>query len=68
MAGCSSCGKNRATKAARSKVDIMSQYKYLNDQQLKARLAVYKKRYCQGCDKKEQCGYEMYVKCKKNTQ
>jgi len=65
--GCRSCGKRRASQANQSKVDIMSQHKYLNDRQLKARLEVYKKRYCQGCKRKEKCGYEMYVRCKKNT-
>jgi len=66
--GCTSCGKRRATQANRSKVDIMNQHKYLNDRQLKARLEVYKKRYCQGCKKKEKCNYEMYVKCKKSME
>ena len=64
--GCSGCGKRNARKAAKSKIDIMTEYKYLNDRQLKARLEVYKKQHCQGCNKKEKCDYERYVSCKKN--
>lgn len=46
----------------------MEQYKYLNNRQLKARLEVYKKRYCKECENKSVCDYEMYVKCKKNKE
>jgi len=60
--GCSGCGKRRA---ARTSGNIMEQYKYLNDRQLKARLEIFKKRNCQKCEKKERCDYEMYVACKK---
>jgi len=61
--GCSGCGKKNA---ARSNSNIMEQHKYLNDRQLRARLEVYKRQYCQNCEKKATCDYENYVKCKKN--
>jgi hypothetical protein len=61
--GCKGCGKRRAAKSSKN---IMEQYKYMNDRQLKARLEVYKKRHCADCDKKDKCNYEMYVACQKN--
>ena len=68
--GCSGCGKKRAARAARAVIDektgVMGGYKYLNDKQIKARLEVYKKRYCSDCKKRYDCNYEMYVKCKEN--
>lgn len=42
----------------------MGGYKYLTDVQIKARLEVYKKRNCSGCEKRYECDYSMYVKCK----
>lgn len=66
--GCSGCRKRNARKADQSKRDIMTEYKYLNDRQLKARLEVYKKRYCKGCKDIEKCNYEQYVKCQKTKE
>lgn len=63
--GCSGCKKRN--KAKRSG-NIMEQYKYLNDRQLKARLEIYKKKYCKNCPKKDKCNYEMYVNCKKKSE
>lgn len=65
---CSGCGRKR--QAARRAVqksgdEVMGGYKYLNDRQIKARLEVYKKKYCKGCDKRYECDYPMYVGCKK---
>jgi len=61
--GCSGCGKRRPKK---SNKNIMEEYKYLNDRQLKARLEIYKKQNCQKCERKESCNYETYVNCQKN--
>lgn len=66
--GCSGCGKRRARKAGQSKINIMTEYKYLNDRQLKVRLEVYKKKYCKGCKDKEKCNYERYVSCVKTKE
>ena len=62
---CRGCGKRQVSKKI-TKDDIMGGYKYLTDRQIKARLEVYKRRYCSDCDKRYECDYEMYVKCKKN--
>ncbi len=62
---CKGCGKRQMTRKI-VKNGIMGGYKYLTDRQIKARLEVYKKRYCSDCDKRYECDYEMYVKCKKN--
>lgn len=67
---CGGCGKRRATREAVNrditKDEVMGGYKYLTDRQIKARLEVYKKRYCPNCDQRYECGYEMYANCKKN--
>lgn len=63
--GCSGCKKKNA---ARRSGNIMEQYKYLNDRQLKARLEIYKKKYCKNCQKKDKCNYEMYANCKKKAE
>ena len=68
---CGGCGKRRAAAtAAAGKItekDLMGGYKYLTDRQIKARLEIYKKRYCPNCDNRYKCDYEMYMKCKKNN-
>jgi len=66
---CSGCGRKRqaARRAAQKSGDeVMGGYKYLNDRQIKARLEVYKKKYCKGCNKRYECDYQSYVECKKN--
>jgi hypothetical protein len=67
------CGGCRAKAARRSanrniteKDGVMGGYKYLNDRQIKARLEIYKRKYCQDCDERFKCDYSMYVGCKKN--
>ncbi len=72
---CSGCGKRRAAKQVAKRTDskavekdeVMGGYGYLTDSQIKARLEVYKKKYCPNCEKRYECGYEMYSKCKKNN-
>lgn len=65
---CGGCSKRRAARqVARSanKDDVMGGYGHLTDRQIKARLEVYKRRYCTNCDKRYECDYKMYVECKK---
>lgn len=66
---CGACGKRRAAaKAARQSkedADIMGGYANLTDRQIKARLEVYKRRYCKECAKRYDCNYETYVNCRK---
>ncbi len=70
---CSGCGKRNAAKQAARKAaknaqndEVMGGYGHLTDSQIKARLEVYKKKYCSNCEKRYECDYEMYSKCKKN--
>ena len=67
---CGGCGKRRAARQVATqnvnKGDVMGGFGHLTDRQIKARLEVYKKRYCPNCDKRYQCDYKMYVECKKN--
>lgn len=60
---CGSCKSRR--RALHNKYDVMGGYKYLTDRQIRARLEVYKKRYCSDCENRYKCNYEMHVNCKK---
>ena len=62
--GCN-CGKTKGN-LVRDPQDIMGGYKYLNDRQIKARIEVYKKKYCKDCNRRYECGYSSYIECKKN--
>lgn len=59
---CSGCGKKHVQRPD----DVMGGYKHLPDRQIRARLEVYKKKYCKDCDKIDKCDYSVYVNCKKN--
>ena len=65
---CGGCAKRRAVQAAAKKAaaekDLMGGYSNLTDLQIKARLEVYKRRYCKTCNKRYECDYPMYVECK----
>jgi len=67
---CGGCSKKRAARQVATKDvkkdDVMGGFGHLTDRQIKARLEVYKKRYCPTCDKRYECDYKMYVECKKN--
>lgn len=67
---CGGCGKRRAARQVATKNikkdDVMGGFGYLTDRQIKARLEVYKKRYCPDCSKRYECDYSSYVECKKN--
>ena len=71
--GCGGCSKRReARDSARSALRspqagedvVMGGYKYLPDRQIRARLEVYKKRYCPSCETRYECTYAVYVVCK----
>ena len=63
---CGGCGRKRAVRHAKpdSPEYLMGGYKYLTDRQIRARLEVYKKNNCKSCDKRYECDYGMFVKCK----
>lgn len=65
---CGGCGKRREVRAVNKSItkdDVMGGYKYLTDRQIKARLEIYKKRYCKDCPKRYECDYPSYISCKK---
>jgi len=63
---CGGCGRRRAVRnaPAGSPESLMGGYKYLTARQLRARLEVYKKNNCGGCEKRYQCDYGMFTACK----
>jgi hypothetical protein len=67
---CGGCAKRRAVKAATRKLreeqDLMGGYANLTDRQIKARLEIYKRRYCKDCTTRYECDYKTYVSCKKS--
>ena len=64
---CGGCGAKRVVQNAdpESPDYLKGGYKYLSDGQIRARLEVYKRRYCGQCDNKYKCDYTMYLECKK---
>jgi len=70
---CGGCAKRRAVRtAARSAAhqtkndyDLMGGYANLNDKQIKARLEVYKKRFCPQCSERYTCDFVRYMECRK---
>jgi len=64
---CRGCSKRKKVNAEVVKRnEVMGGYGHLTDRQIKARLEVYKKKYCKDCDKRYECDYVSYVACKKN--
>lgn len=63
---CGGCVKRRMTRAVSKEAGVMGGYAHLTNRQIKARLEVYKKRYCTNCDTRYECDYKKYVECKKN--
>jgi len=63
--GC--CGKSRRKPKPRSRerYDVMGGYGTLPRHQIRARLEVFKKKYCQECEKRYECDYKMYQECQK---
>jgi hypothetical protein len=69
---CGGCSKRRAARARAAVAqtddplrDLTGGYANLNDQQLKARLEVYKKRFCRQCRERYTCDFARYMQCKK---
>lgn len=69
---CGGCAKRRAARAAARRVkedtDLTGGYANLTDRQIKARLEVYKRRYCADCTKRYECDYKNYLECRKSAQ
>lgn len=67
---CGGCGRRRAAdrtkKQAAEDYDLMGGYANLTNQQIKARLEVYKRKYCRECSDRYECDYTRYLDCKKN--
>jgi hypothetical protein len=53
------------TSVSRDRYDVMGGYRYLQPHQVRARLEVYKKKYCKSCEKRYDCDYKMYESCRK---
>jgi len=68
---CGGCAKRRAdmaaTKKSSAESDLMGGYANLNDNQIKARLDAYKRRYCRECVKRYECDFTSYTECKKEV-
>ena len=64
---CRGCGKRKMVDPDTvNKNKLFGGYGHLTDRQIRARLEVYKKKYCKDCDKRYECDYKMYLNCKKN--
>ena len=68
---CGGCSKRRSNQVAvaqkKEDFDIMGGYGDLPDVQIKARLEVYKRRYCKQCEKRYECDFKMYLDCRKSN-
>lgn len=69
---CGGCSKRSAARKTRQiareaseRSDLFGGYSSLSDGQIKARLELYKKRYCKQCNERYTCNYERYLECKK---
>lgn len=67
---CGGCAKRRATarrSANQNKedYDIMGGYANLNDKQIRARLEVYKRKFCSTCNERYTCDFQRYTECRK---
>ena len=48
--------------------DVMGGYKYLKPHQVVARLEVFKRKNCKGCEDRYKCNYEKFLSCKGGNQ
>jgi hypothetical protein len=68
---CGGCAKRRAAnlaaRQAKEDSDLTAGYANLTDRQIKARLEIYKRRYCSNCVKRYDCDYASYTACKKSN-
>lgn len=66
------CGGCKKRSRPNVKTDDPTQYdltggvdvRSLNDRQIKARLEVFKRRFCNGCSIRYECDYSTYLGCK----
>ena len=69
---CGGCSKRRAARASarslKSGGDITAGLANLTDKQIKARLEVYKKRFCPNCKERYTCDFVRYTDCRKLNQ
>jgi hypothetical protein len=69
---CGGCRKRGAARKAAARVvedgDFMSKYANLTDRQIRARLEIYKRKYCGDCAARYECDYTKYVECRKSKQ
>lgn len=61
---CGSCRKRREKKYTKGIYQVMGEYKYLPDNQIKARLEVFKKKYCSDCPTRYDCDFNIHTNCK----
>lgn len=63
---CGGCAKRRAARQqTRQDYDLMGGYANLTDKQIKARLEVYKRRFCSDCKERYTCDFVRYTECRK---
>ena len=63
---CGACGrKNRSNPANPSEYDLAGgvDIKSLNDRQIRARLEVFKRKFCADCKARYACDYSIYLNC-----
>jgi len=63
--GCSKRGSNNRSVASKATDDLLGGYANLNNQQIKARLEAYKRRFCSECKERYTCDFGRYMECKK---
>lgn len=65
---CGGCAKRREAmdreRQAMMEDSLVGKGEYINNQQLKARLETYKRKYCKKCTERFSCNYERFLKCK----
>jgi hypothetical protein len=65
MARCCGGRKRQKIMPSKQRYDVMGGYKYLQAHQIRARLEVYKRKYCTNCEKRFECDFAMYEQCQK---
>lgn len=61
---CNACANKHKSREVTKDAGVLGGYKYLNNQQIKARLQAYKRKYCSDCSSFYDCDYKMYLECK----
>lgn len=60
---CGACSKRRSVDKSTSVYKVMGGFKHLPDNQIKARLEIFKKRHCADCDYRYDCDFKKYTEC-----